>query len=300
MLKIIIPPLILSFLLPLIPEKKWLLLSEFFEGLIRRYFREEALKAGELLLRKLSELEAELLSKGALGCFELPQYKFYTSLSQRVLEYGRRYGSPLRSTLLELREALGKDLHFEGKIRKELWGGLVQFLLVGLVTWVFVFLSMGLLELQLAPRTMFLMMGLQGGGLLSYWVLFRSFRVKYFSYFPSVFSSFYSLLILSEAGLSVRLSLQESGVISLLGIREKRFDFLFARSRELLERWQSKGTPLKGELKELIYGARSLEEEAFQKFLKALAVSKFLILCLGFLSAYFVYLFSLFHVFLIE
>ena len=292
--------MLLSFLLPFLPEKIWLLLSERFESWRQKILGQASLKDGQGLLQGLTQIEMELLTKGSLGRYELPQYKFYTALSERVLDYARRFGSPLRTTILELREALGKDLSFESKIRKELWGGIAQFVLVASVTWLFVFISVSLLELHLALGTVLLMLFLQGVGTFSYFLLFYFCRQKKFRYFAQIFSSFYGLLILAEAGLSVRLSLQESGVLDTLSLKDKRFLFLFSRGRDLLERWQTKGVPLKGELKELLVQARSLEEEAFVAFLKALGVGKFLILCLGFLSAYFIYLFSLFHVFLIE
>ena len=300
MLKIIIPTLIFSLTLSFLPESFWMRLSEFIERFLKTYSSEFSLKSGQKLLRILSELEAQLAIKGTVSLIELPQYKFYTTLAGRVMEYGRRYGTPLRSVLLELREALGKDLQFEAKIKKELWGGFAQFALIAIVTWTFVFLSASLLELHLDFKINLLMMVLQGGGFLSYYFIFRILRSRLFSIFSPLFSSYYTLLVLSEAGLSVRSSLQESGIVSLLSHKDKRFDFLFARSRELLERWQNKGTPLKSELKELISSAWALEEESFARFLKLLAGLKFLILCLSFLSAYFVYLFSLFRVFLIE
>lgn len=292
--------MLLSFLLPFLPERIWLLLSERFELWRQKILGQASLKDGQGLLQGLTQIEMELLTKGSLGRYELPQYKFYTALSERVLDYARRFGSPLRTTILELREALGKDLAFESKLKKELWGGIAQFILVASVTWLFVFMSVSLLELHLALGTVLLMLFLQGMGTLSYFLLFYFCRQKNFRYFAQIFSSFYGLLILAEAGLSVRLSLQESGVLDTLGLKDKRFLFLFSRGRDLLERWQTKGVPLKGELKELLVQARNLEEEAFAAFLKALGIGKFLILCLGFLSAYFIYLFSLFHVFLIE
>lgn len=300
MLKIIIPTMLLSFLLPLLPEKGWQKLSDRFEMWRLKVFGQISLKDGQRLLKGLTHIEMELLTKGSLGRYELPQYKFYTALSGKILDFARRFGSPLRTTILELREALAKDLNFESKIRKELWGGLAQFIMVGSVTWFFVGLSVSLLELHLAFGTLILMIFLQGLGVLAYFLLFYYCRRRNFRYFPQIFSSFYGLLILAEAGLSVRLSLQESGIVEILGFKDKRFIFLFSRGRDLLERWQNKGVPLKTELKELIQQVRNLEEEAFEGFLKALGIGKFLILCLGFLSAYFVYLFSLFHVFLIE
>ena len=228
MLKIIIPTLIFSFTLSFLPEAFWARLVEFWERFLKSYSSEFSLKGGQKLLRLLSELEAQLAVKGALGSIELPQYKFYTALAGRVLEYGRRYGTPLRSVLLELREALGKDLQFESKIKKELWGGFAQFALIALVTWIFVFLSASLLELKLSFKISLVMIALQGGGFVFYYLLFRFLRLRLFSIFAPLFSSYYTLLILSEAGLSVRLSLQESGILSLLSFKDKRFSFLFA------------------------------------------------------------------------
>jgi len=300
MLKIFICTLAISFILSFLPERFWTFLSDRFEYWWHKILGHVSLKNGQGLLKLLTQIEMELLTKGSLGRYELLQYKFYTSLTERVLDYARRFGSPLRTTILELREALLKDLQFENKIRKEFWGGLAQFILIALVTWVFVGLSVGLLELHLAFSTVALMIFLQCGGILSYFFLFYFLRQKNFRYFDQIYSAFYGLLILAEAGLSVRLSLQESGIVETLAIKDKRFFFLFSRGRDLLERWQSKGIPLKGELKELLAQSKALEEAAFESFLKTLSVGKFIILCLGFLSAYFVYLFSLFHVFLIE
>lgn len=300
MIKVLLPVFFFSFLLPFLPERFWSFLIEYLDSFFSLRISVMSKNSGEKLLRRLSELEAQLLAKGQIGPTDLLQYKFYTALTSRVLEYGRRYGTPLRSILLELREALGRDLQFERKILKELWGGFAQFVLIALVTWVFVFLSSSLLNLSLSPSVMGTMLFLQLIGFVSYYLIFEILQKRLFSIFAQLFSSYYTLLILTEASLSVRVSLQESGILSAFSIKDKRFDFLFIRSRELLERWQTKGTPLKTELKEHIASLWGLEEETFLRFIKLLAGLKFLILCLFFLSAYFVYLFSLFRVFLIE
>lgn len=300
MIKVLLPVFFFSFLLPFLPERFWSFLIEYLDSFFSLRISVMSKNSGEKLLRRLSELEAQLLAKGQIGPTDLLQYKFYTALTSRVLEYGRRYGTPLRSILLELREALGRDLQFERKILKELWGGFAQFVLIALVTWVFVFLSSSLLNLSLSPSVMITMFLLQLIGFVSYYLIFEILQKRLFSIFAQLFSSYYTLLILTEASLSVRVSLQESGILTVFSIKDKRFDFLFIRSRELLERWQTKGTPLKAELKEHIVSLWGLEEETFLRFIKLLAGLKFLILCLFFLSAYFVYLFSLFRVFLIE
>lgn len=50
-----------------------------------------------------------LVTKGTPS-IEIPRYKFHTVLTEKVLDYGRRFGSPLKGTLLEIREVWGKTL----------------------------------------------------------------------------------------------------------------------------------------------------------------------------------------------
>ncbi len=291
---------LLSTFLWWLPDAFWKKYFDFFYKLKTKYLEFHSLTEAHELLRTLSRLDGQMMTRGSLGSFELPKYKFYTDLAQRVLDYARRFGSPLGHTIKEMKDALIKDIAYEKKLKKEFSSGLVQFLLVAAITWGFCFFSIYLLKLKIIFGVFLLMMGLQIAGTLLFIFWFYRLRLKYLARFPAIYSAFHSLLILSEAGLSVRVCLQESAIMELIHQKDRRFHFLFTYAHELIERWQQKGVPIKNELKGLLEQTKELEEEAWGNFLRFLAAAKFVVLCLGFLSAYFVYIFSLFNLFLIE
>jgi len=254
---------------------------------------------GELLLFKLTMLASEL-NVGKVGSpIELHSYKFYTSLLEALLTYKRQFGISLAKILVPIQGGIKKDFQFEKKIQNELMGGIAQFLFVSVITWLFSFMVYKMVNLDSSWLIKMIILGLQIFGIVFYCVIYRHHKIKQFKIFEIYFKVLFFMMSLIEVGLPSSKVLHHSGFEAIDQLTDKNFVIVNKKLKGLVDAYKNNGHQIKSDLAGLIEEIYFLQEERFEQFLKFLGLLKFVILCLFFLSAYFIYLFTLFSLFLI-
>lgn len=268
-------------------------LRVFLNG-IKKFQQKSLLWRGRAIIEGIADMET-YLSRGLVrSATELPRYKFYTGLIHLILSYGRNYGASILGIVRKIRQGIIMDYQFERKLQSEFFGGLVQFVLIGFMTWIFIFISDSIICAETLFSVRFLVGGLQIFGVVLYFFIYFGWRKKNFLIYSKYFSGLYVLDSLSEVGVSLQLMLEQSGVEKLFEINKRKFCYVDNRLENAIEASRKQGMPIKKELDDIINEVWFLQEQQFGKFVKQMAGLKFVILALFFLSAYFVYLFSLF------
>lgn len=294
---ILAPIYLLLILLPLLlPEHFILEASKRIYRCLKALKPSSEFARGEKLLDEFSHWEMEL-SKGKIPVKEssLPKYKFFSSLVTSLLFHCVKLGTPLRKPLRNIRGALSKDLEYEKVIQEFFWGGIVQFVATGVMTWGFIHFSLQVLKLNF-PKWCYLLIGaLQIIGMLFYIVGFFRLRRKALLSLEQLLGVLYSLESLSNAGLCVQKVVETSGILTLqeVGYRGKSFKRVISRTFQLISKWrevgQCPGHEL-GELLENLWFELRLSQNRFKKLLEG---AKFLIMAVFFLGSYLLYLYLL-------
>lgn len=296
---------LLVFLLVRLPEPFWdkiLHINEFTKTLFKRHqfslpFIGEIYR-GEGLLLNLQNAE----SKIALGLKILPEelfrYKFYTGLLEQLFDSYRRLGVPIKKILPDIRRALSRDLQFERKILNEITGALMQFLMIALTTWGFVFLSSFLIEILPSKIILFFMFVLQGAGVFLFFILMKYLKKKTFAEFKCAMTELYLFSSFMEVGMPLNDVLKCSKILEGGLIHSTQFTHFGLRTKTLIARMKETGLSPREEVQEIIQGLWQFQDENFARFTKKVQVLKFSILACFFLPAYFLYLHAIFKFFM--
>ncbi len=253
---------------------------------------------GEELLVELQESEVKIAFGSKLLPRQLAQYKFYSALLEQVFDSNRKLGIGVKKFITELRKALIQDLQFERKIFNECIGSILQFSVISLTTWSFVFLSNRLVNVPLIKSVAVAMLVLQLFGAVLFFIALKKIKFHIFKHFEKVFLELYSLTIYLDVGLPLNECLERSQIMQGSLMNASGFSLFAIRVRALLERLKHSGISPKEELQEIIEGVWHLQSETFFKFTKLVQILKFTILAFFFLPAYFLYLYSIFQFFM--
>jgi hypothetical protein len=256
------------------------------------------LNRGQELLIAFSECEAKLSLGIKILPNLIPQYKFYTSLLEQLFEINRRLGIGIKKFIPEIRAGLIRDLQFEKKVIDEIISGILQFLVIGMTTWSFVFLSSSLVQIPLSRNILSIMLIIQLSGMVLFFFLVKKVKTKTFSKFSKAIEELYLFSGLLEIGLPLNEILVRSGILKGELVSYKLFDNLSGRMKKLIDRLKETGLSPKDEAQEIIREIWHLQEENFLKFTKIVQIFKFSILVFFFLPAYFLYLYSIFQFFM--
>jgi hypothetical protein len=304
MTKIFIYIAILSSILLLpdrIWEKAWSFSQRVFTYLKtlkeKNPFEKEALN-GERLLEFFPNLEAKLSMGLKTTAIEIPQYKFYTTFLFELLQVYQKRGINLKIILPELRGNLIKDLLFEKKLKSNVLGGNLQFFVITLTTWGFIFFSSRVASLPLAFSSIMIICLLQLMGVIIFNAFLKKIKNFIFYKFDQAIERLYLFVSLVEIGLPVSQILAESKVLEGELMKHKAFSPCASRLTSLVKRWSENGISPKIESGEIIKELWNLKEMSFERFLKYLDALKFSILAFFFLPAYFFYLYSIFQFFM--
>jgi len=256
------------------------------------------LTRGRELLLAFSECEAKISLGIKILPKHLPKYKFYTGLIEQLFETNRRFGMGIKKFIPEIRGALIHDLQFEKLIFDEIIGGFLQFMVIALTTWSFVFLSSSLVFIPLSKTLVISMLILQFSGGALFFVLVKKYQLKTFTKFNKAIEELYLFSGLMDIGLNLNEILLRSGILQGNLVSFKIFENLSGRVKKLIARLKETGLSPKDETQEIIKEIWHLQETNFRKFTKKVQVLKFVILAFFFLPAYFLYLYSIFQFFM--
>jgi len=253
---------------------------------------------GEELLVEIQESEQKIAFGSKILPKQLIEYKFYSALLEQVFDSNRKLGIGVKKIIGQLRKALIADLQFERKICSECVGTILQFAVISLTTWSFVFLSGRLVNIPLSKLVVLAMLSLQFFGVGLFFLALNKAKSHIFQHFENVFLELYSLTIYLEVGLPLNECLERSQVMQASLMNAPGFSPFATRTRALMERLKVSGISPKEELQEIIEGIWHFQSETFIKFTKIVQVLKFTILAFFFLPAYFLYLYSIFQFFM--
>jgi hypothetical protein len=223
----------------------------------------------------------------------LPVYKFYTEVTEVILNIARKMGGSYQESLIFLREGLVSDRQFEKRLREAQLGTWLQMgLMVGL-TWMFILGSLYITEIRV-PFTKLLLIGAwQSLGLLSIPALLSHYRQKFFADIGRLWKMLYVLNSLSKVPLARSETLNLAGVRELGEIKQKTLFHIVEKLRSTCERILKVGGSYEGEVKSLMEELRFQEKWHFELFEKRLTVIKLGILSLFLLPSYLVFVFLL-------
>jgi hypothetical protein len=253
---------------------------------------------GERLLRHFVQLEAKVTMGQKTIASDLPRFKFYTGLLSDLFEAHRQFGFSLKNVLPELRGNLIKELLFERKILSLSMGGNLQFFIVSLTTWSFVFLSSKLADLPLNSTILIVIAGIQILAIIVFnfsFLKLKDFGLKKFS---MALEELYLFNGMVEVGLPINRVLADTRILEGVLASNKHFINVRERLFDLVNRWKETGLSPRVETGEIIRQVWIDKELGYERFLKQLELLKFVILAFFFLPAYFLYLYSIFQFFM--
>ena len=289
----------------LLPDRFWERFWNFLGNLVtylkaleeKNPFLKER-KSGEALLRFIPGLEAKLAMGLKTTADSIPRFKFYTGLLFDLLEFHQKRGISLKHILPELRLNLTKDLQFEAKLQSGTLGGNLQFFVITLTTWGFIFFSSTMVDLPLDASNLLIILFVQFTGVLVFNLVLIKLKKHTFHKFSQAIERLYLFVSLVEIGMPVSQTLAESKVLEGDLMQNKHFSPCASRLMTLVTRWKENGISPKVEACEIIRELWHSKDVSFERFLKHLEALKFIILAFFFLPAYFFYLYSIFQFFM--
>lgn len=222
------------------------------------------------------------------GQGEWPSYKFYGSFLSEMQKLIRLYGGSPKTVIESLKKPLLQDIRFETKLAQIRLGGIVQFISMILMTWVFIIVSRLILNRTFELRSLTVIATLQIIGLISFSVIEGWKRRQIFNGYDLVYEVMVTLIALLPIGISLKEKKEKSGVDRFLA--QKGLPIELERVRRNLQKailqWKDFGKPIEVTLNELLDDIRFAQEMAQAKLLKQMDAFKFLIAAVFFLPAY--------------
>lgn len=256
-----------------------------------------ALNQGEKLFFKIFEIEEELYSGQIPGVYNLYDYKFFSPLLFKLLEYARVFGLPPDCFIPRLRAYLSKDLRFEKEVKKLLIEGIAQFILIIIISWAFKYFASTMVSSPSEfPLEAIL---LQLAGPICFLGAYIYLKKKILGPFAVYFSAYYNLWALMKMGSSTT---EVMGLSKILELKPTKGALkpLHQKIIRPLKAWEQRGVPVLPLIELVIEELWEIYDQEFQKFQKILKVLSFLILAFFYLGAYFMLVWGTLGPFLIE
>lgn len=224
---------------------------------------------------------------------EVPQYKFFGRLARAGLSHARSFGSFPREMLWEWRDGIGKEVAFDKKWQGILWGGLAQFGLFAVITWVFIFMTQNMLEQRFSLGLLIAVGIWQALGAGLYVPLLWWWQHRRLHGFAVILECLYVLRSLGAAGLASQQVLKEARLENLELVKTPQLRALKERVLGLAQLYQKQGVPLVKESQLLLQETWFLREDELSKLVKLSEAIKLVFLLVFFGGAYAVFLFGL-------
>lgn len=223
----------------------------------------------------------------------LPRYKFYSEVTEILLNLARKLGGNYQDSLLFLREGLQLDQQFEKKIKEALLGTWFQMGFMMLLTWAFIIGALNLVEVKLKSSNLILIFLWQMLGLCMLPFICTFLRKKYFGDIGKLWKILFILKSLVKVPLSRTEVLGLAGVGELAIIKQKSLLSIVTKLREICQKCLKMGTSYEEEVTYLMEELRFQEKWHFELFEKKLTVVKLGLLSLFFLPSYLAFIFLL-------
>lgn len=222
------------------------------------------------------------------GQGEWPSYKFYGTFLSEMQKLIRLYGGSPKTVIESLKKPLLQDIRFETKLAQIRLGGIVQFISMSLMTWIFIIVSRLILNRSFELKPLAFIAILQVLGLVSFSVIEGWKRRQIFKGFDLAYEVMVTLIAILPIGISLKEKKEKSGVDRFLTHKELPMELERVRCnlQEAILQWQDFGKSIELTLNELLDDIRFAQEMAQSKLLKQMDGFKFLIAAVFFLPAY--------------
>jgi hypothetical protein len=224
---------------------------------------------------------------------QMPQYKYYGEVIQILLSFARKLGGSYQESFLYLREGLQFDQQFEKKVREVTWGLYLQMAMMMVLTWVFIFLSLKIVNIKMNPFHLLAIFFWELLGLSSLPFILIRLRNRYFGDIGKLWKVVFILRALQKIPLSRSEVFNLAGVKSLSEICQKKLSPIVAKLKETAERTLKLGVSYEEDINYLMGELRFQEKWHFELFEKRLVVIKLALLSIFFLPSYLAFIFLL-------
>jgi len=249
--------------------------------------------------KKVSPLDATLsLIQGNEHKLNGKQYKFYTELVLKLLQHRREYGAPVKEQIYLIKKIMLKDYQNERVLNKIKYRSWIQFVMISLLTWFFLFTATLQLEIPLDNHVLFIVLFLQILGVVTFNFGNRVWKRRVFLVTDLYVEVLYSMQALIKAGLSINKVESEVRISRLFLKGNNSFLDINQDLYLALEDWKKNGRPISSFINETIEEVWFRYEQKVESFNKGLEVLKFVCLSVFFLGGYFIVISSLFRFFL--
>ncbi|EQC46598.1 hypothetical protein [Bacteriovorax sp. Seq25_V] len=242
--------------------------------------------AGNQLFNKLLSLnQTRVLPKCA-------EYKFYNGVILQVIESSKTMGTPLIPIVNKLKKALLNDIKIEKEIRKLKSGAILSFIFSMVITWLFIFYCVEMLNLKTDMTTIVLLFIWQIFGLVTFGGAYKILLRKTLSCYESFFSKIYLFDLSHMAGLSVSELIKKVNFQSLNIQKGHKLSVYLERLSLLIDSKQRLGIKIGDDIELLVdelWGSYQHECEALKT---KVTIMKFIWLCIFFLSTYLISLYT--------
>ncbi len=252
----------------------------------------------ELLQSYLSSLETQISQGNKLKLSLIPHYSFYTQLLEKLIEGHRKFGMSLKVTLQELKSNLIKEIQFEKKCLVVQNNGKLQFVMMSLTTWGFIFFTSFMVEVKMRLFDFFIILFLQFLGAICFFKVSQVIKERCFSKYTLVIERLYLFVNMVDLGFSNGRAISESLVLEGPMAKEEVFLPCASRLDQAIMKWKDAGISPKGECKDILEEIWHQKTMSFEQYLKQLEALKFSVLAGFYLPAYFYYLYSIFQFFM--
>ncbi|HLT23196.1 MAG TPA: hypothetical protein VKZ84_07125 [Bacteriovoracaceae bacterium] len=257
--------------------------------------KEKKLPPGEELFRWLKKFNWERREDHST---KLPEYKFFSSLVNLLLEMSRRFGGQYKEALLSVKESLNQDLQFEKKLREFIWGSYFQKFCIFSMSWGFILFAKSLTEVHLSFSIYLVILCWQILGLILFPIFCRILKRYYFSGIGQLWLSLYVLKALASVSLSRSEIFKMAQIYELNAIKHKNLENIVHKLQSSCELSLKQGGSYLKDIEELISECKFIEKWHVELFEKRMNALKLLILSIFFLPSYLAFIYFLLHSFL--
>lgn len=217
---------------------------------------------------------------------DIPRYGFFSSIIESLVKIRKTYGVDIKKALRELRKAILKDYKQKRKLRSELFGLYLQYMMLLIFTWGFLFQLLGTIKINVTSSQILLLIFWQLlGFFLGGFLFFLSKRVL-FRGVEEIFYTTYCIrsMVLASRPLGEILSLSNFDDILV----HKHFESMKARTNLLISQIKVQGSVSLDEFSNIIEELWDFYEEQLIRLKRIMNAVK-LIMMLAFIFPCFLY-----------
>lgn len=236
----------------------------------------------EQFVHMLSELEFEGNITGPL----IPKYFFFSTILEELIVIGKKYGTHQSENYQELKRGAYTFNNIVIKIAKDKMSSFFQFFLLALMTWAMIMAQYYLLDMHLELKWVVTILFFQLLGFVIYFFTTKYWMKKLICKYELYLLKLYRFKLLLKAQRPLQVCIQESSIWEGA-----------CYSREQLQHsvtcLQSRGLPIFNDLELIMNSLWSSFDGSLEALKKNMVVLRVILLFVFFLSAHFIYLFSL-------